>query len=105
MGERAAYTGAGVALVAWWLIPTSALAPGPLAQDFSVFIVGGLMVVVGATWTLMYNADVLLGVAARPLARLRGLAPVVKMAMAYRCAAASAPASPSPCSRSSCSPS
>ena len=30
-------------------------------MDFSIWIVGGLMVVVGATWLIIYNADVLLG--------------------------------------------
>ena len=30
-------------------------------MDFSVWIVGGLMVVVGATWLIVYNADLLLG--------------------------------------------
>ena len=41
------------------------------------------MIVVGATWTLMYNADVLLGALGAAVGRMRGLAPVLKMAIAY----------------------
>ena len=29
-------------------------------MDFSIFIVSGLMVVLGAVWAIVYNADVLL---------------------------------------------
>ena len=41
------------------------------------------MIVVGASWTLMYNADVLLGALGTATRRMRGLAPVLKMSMAY----------------------
>ena len=34
---------------------------GPLAMDFSTWIVAGLMIVVGAVWVIVYNADLLLG--------------------------------------------
>ena len=33
-------------------------------MDFSIWIVGGLIIVVAATWLVTYNADVLLGLAA-----------------------------------------
>ena len=32
-----------------------------LKMNFSIFVLGGLMIVIGATWTIMYNADLLLG--------------------------------------------
>ena len=41
------------------------------------------MVVAGVTWVIVYNADVVLGVTMRVLGRIRALAPIVKMAMAY----------------------
>src|SRR3990172_1040689 len=83
--ERAAYTIAGFALVVWWLLPVDtfeSLIPG-LGMDFTVWIVGGLMVVVGATWLLVYNADALLGALMAVLGRVRSLAPVLKLAAAY----------------------
>ena len=41
------------------------------------------MLVAGATWLIVYNADVLLGATMRVAGRVRSLAPVLKMAMAY----------------------
>jgi len=82
---RATFTAAGVALVVWWLLPFDAVEAliGDAAMDFSIFIVGGLMVVLGATWTVMYNADAILGGVVRVLGRVRGLTPVLRMAVAY----------------------
>jgi putative ABC transport system permease protein len=83
VGDRAARTVAGLALVAWFVLPTSRWLFGELSIDFSIFILGGLMIVIGATWTIMYNADILLGALAWSLGRFRRLAPVLKMSMAY----------------------
>ena len=41
------------------------------------------MIVVGASWTIMYNADLLLGAVTRVFGRFRPLAPVLRMSMAY----------------------
>jgi putative ABC transport system permease protein len=81
--ERAVHTGAGLALVAWFVLPISRWLFGELKVNFAIFILAGLMIVIGATWTIMYNADVLLGVLGSSLGRVRGLAPVLRMAMAY----------------------
>jgi putative ABC transport system permease protein len=83
VGERAARTVAGLALVGWFVLPTSRWLFGELTVDFSIFILSGLMIVIGATWTIMYNADALLGALAWSLGRFRALAPVLKMSMAY----------------------
>ena len=83
---RAAYSAAGLLLLVWWLLPfdtINAIAGRELKMDFTAWIVSGLMVVAGATWLIVYNADVLLGVAMRGLGRIRALAPVLKMAMAF----------------------
>jgi putative ABC transport system permease protein len=83
--DRVAYTGGGAALVGWWLLPLTTFERlfGTLRWDFSVWIVAGLMIVLGGTWTVMYNADVVLGVVTRVLGRIRSIAPVVRMSVAY----------------------
>jgi putative ABC transport system permease protein len=81
--ERAIHTGAGVALVAWFVLPISRWLFGELKVNFSIFVLGGLMIVIGATWTLMYNADVLLGALGATAGRIRALAPVLRMSIAY----------------------
>jgi putative ABC transport system permease protein len=81
--DRAVYTGAGLGLVAWFVLPISTWLFGELKVNFSIFILGGLMIVVGASWALMYNADVLLGALGSAAGRFKSLAPVLRMSMAY----------------------
>jgi putative ABC transport system permease protein len=81
--ERAAKTGAGLALVVWFVLPINRWLFGEMKVDFSIFLFGGLMIVVGATWTIMYNADVLLGALVATFGRIRWLAPVLRMSVAY----------------------
>jgi putative ABC transport system permease protein len=82
--ERIVYTASGLALVVFWLLPWVVMEWlfGELKMNFSIWIVAGFMVVVGAVWTIMYNADVIVRVA-MVLGRVRALAPMLKMAMAY----------------------
>jgi putative ABC transport system permease protein len=85
VGDRLAHTAAGLALVVWWLLPASwyeALA-GEMTWTFSVWIVGGTVLVFGAVWVIMYNADLALAGIGRITGRIRSLAPVVRMAVAY----------------------
>jgi putative ABC transport system permease protein len=83
--ERATKTAAGLALVVWWLLPSDVLKSvlPDLKFDISIFIVSGLMIVLGAAWTVMYNADALLGGVMWIGGRIRGVAPVLKMAISY----------------------
>ena len=83
--ERIVYTGAALALLVLWLLPLSTFDAvfGEMAMDFSIWIVGGLMVVIAATWLVTYNADILLGLASRLAAPFASLRPVAKMAVAY----------------------
>jgi putative ABC transport system permease protein len=81
--ERAVHTGAGLALVLWFVLPIGRWLLGDLKVNFSIFMLGGLMIVLGASWTLMYNADLLLGALAGVGGRIRGPAPVLRMAIAY----------------------
>ena len=82
--ERAARTVAGLALVLWFALPFDRWLFGDdMKVNFGSFVLGGLAIVIGATWTIMYNADLLLGGLGRTLGRMPGLAPVLKMSMAY----------------------
>ncbi|HEY3071013.1 MAG TPA: FtsX-like permease family protein [Gaiellaceae bacterium] len=81
--DRAARTVAGLLLVVYFVLPTNRWLFGDLKTNFSIFILAGLAIVIGASWTIMYNADVLLGALGASLGRVRRLAPVLKMSMAY----------------------
>jgi putative ABC transport system permease protein len=81
--DRAARTAAGLVLVVYFVLPTNRWLFGDLKTNFSIFILAGLAIVIGASWTIMYNADVLLGALRVSLGRFRPLAPVLKMSMAY----------------------
>jgi putative ABC transport system permease protein len=81
--ERLVRTSAGLALMAWFVFPFSRWLFGEMKVNFSIFVLGGLMIVVGATWTIMYNADLLLGALGTTLGRVKSIAPVLRMAMAY----------------------
>ena len=83
ISDRAARTGAGLALVVWFVLPIDRWLLGEMRTNFSVFIFGGLMIVIGATWAIVYNADVLLGLLSASLGRIRALAPVLRMSIAY----------------------
>lgn len=83
--DRLAFTAAGIAIVVWWLLPFSTyegLVSG-LSMDFSVWVVGGLMVVLGATWVVVYNADLLLAAVMAVFGRIRSITPVLKTSIAY----------------------
>jgi putative ABC transport system permease protein len=81
--ERPVRTAAGLALVLWFTLPIPRWLLGQLKTNFGLFVFGGLMIVVGATWTIVYNADVLLGALSSTFGRVRPLAPVLRMAVAY----------------------
>jgi putative ABC transport system permease protein len=81
--DRPVRTAAGLALVCWFTLPIPRLLLGQLKTNFGLFVFGGLMIVVGATWVIAYNSDVLLGGLSATLGRIRPLAPVLRMAVAY----------------------
>jgi putative ABC transport system permease protein len=85
LSERFAYTTCGLLIAVLLMLPWRLWeeALGPLSMDFSTWIAAGLMIVVGAVWVIVFNADVLLGLAMRALGRIRSLAPVLKISMAY----------------------
>jgi putative ABC transport system permease protein len=56
-------------------------------MDFSTWITSGLMIVVGAVWTIVYNADLVPPAAMRAFGRIGAAAPILRIAMAYPLAA------------------
>jgi putative ABC transport system permease protein len=85
VSERIAYTGCGLTIVALLLLPWRLWEDvfGPLSMNFSTWIAAGLMIVVGAVWVIVFNADLVLGLAMRIFGHIRSLAPVLKISMAY----------------------
>ena len=85
VSERIAFTACGLAVVVFLMLPWrwSEAVFGPLAGDFSTWIVAGLLIVIGTVWVIVFNADLLLGVVTRVFGRIRSLAPVLRMSMAY----------------------
>jgi putative ABC transport system permease protein len=81
--DRPLRTAAGLTLVCWFTLPIPRLLLGQLKTNFSLFVFGGLMIVIGATWAIAYNSDLLLGGLSATLGRIRPLAPVLRMAVAY----------------------
>jgi putative ABC transport system permease protein len=82
--KRAVRTVAGLALIVWFTVPAiHEHLFGAMSVNFGIFILGGLMIVIGATWVIMYNADVLLGALGATFGRIRRIAPVVRMSIAY----------------------
>ncbi len=81
--DRVARTVTGLALVLFFVLPVTRWLLGSTKGNFSIFILAGLMIVIGASWAIMYNADALLAALNAVLGRNRRLAPVLKMSMAY----------------------
>ncbi len=84
--NRIGYSIAGVGLVVFWLLPfdfwdnfgVPTLNAGP-----EMFFLAGLMMVLGAVWTVMYNIDLLLGGLLGIFGGIGHLAPMIKIAVTY----------------------
>ena len=85
LGDRAAFSAAGVLLVALWIAPWDWELIGlPAFQaGFEMFILSGVVLVVGAVWVIVYNSDYLVGWISGILGRGRTLSPVMRTALAY----------------------
>ena len=85
VSERIAFTSCGLAVSGLLLLPWALWeqALGPLSMNFSTWIAAGLMIVVGAIWVIVFNADLLLGLAMRIFGPIRSLTPILKISMAY----------------------
>ena len=83
--DRLAFTFLGVLMLAFWIMPSD---PWPdliqdLQADFEMMFVSGVFMVAAAVWTIMYNADLLLGVLTAATGRFGTLRPVLVTAVAY----------------------
>ncbi|HET9730095.1 MAG TPA: FtsX-like permease family protein [Acidimicrobiia bacterium] len=85
VSDRVAYSIAGFGIVVLWLLPFRVLEQAvPKSQmNFSMWVVGGLLVVVGATWAVVYNADFIANALSAVLGRIRGLGAILRVSMAY----------------------
>jgi putative ABC transport system permease protein len=54
-----------------------------MMQGMDLFFISGIMLVLGAVWTVMYNSDVLVAILVRTVGRIHGMAPVIKTAVKY----------------------
>ncbi len=83
--ERLAYSIAGLGLVAWWLLPADVLSSilPEMKQGIEMFFLSGIMIVLGAVWAVVYNMDLLLAATVATVGRIKGLTPIVRIAVAY----------------------
>ena len=83
--ERIAFTGCGLAVLAFLLLPWRMIewVFGDLSMNFTTWIVSGLLIVIATVWVIVFNADLLLGGVMRVLGRFKSLAPVLRMSIAY----------------------
>jgi len=83
VGDRVARSVGGAALVVWFTLPMGDWLVGDMIVDFSVYVFAGMMVVVGATWVILYNAASMQRAATAVVQYVPGIAPSFKLAMAY----------------------
>jgi putative ABC transport system permease protein len=83
--DRLAFSVAGALIVVLWLLPWRLVetVAGELGSDINIWVVGGLITVIGVTWLVMYNSDVVVDATLATLGRVRGLAPTLKTALTY----------------------
>ncbi len=86
--ERAAFTIAGIGLLAWWLQPEGTLqkiipSMPELKSGMEMFFLSGIAIVAGAIWVVMYNSDILLSAVVAIFGRVKGMPPMLKIAVNY----------------------
>ncbi len=84
MPDRPAYTLAGILLVVFWLSPVEWHPKGEeMGAGFEMFILTGIMLVMGSVWVVMYNSDLLLKAIMFIFGRMSSLTPMIKTAVSY----------------------
>lgn len=85
VAQRWVLTGTGLALVVYWLLPPGLLDKirGDWNQDFTIFFVAGALLVTGAVLATINNSIIILGAASWSLGRVKRLAPIIKLSVAY----------------------
>ncbi len=84
--ERAAFTSAGFLIVVAWMLPSSALDAVGLPEfqaGIELFVLSGVMLVIGAVWVVIYNSNYLVGFGVFLFGRGTTLLPIMRTAMAF----------------------
>ncbi|MFL5732412.1 MAG: ABC transporter permease [Chloroflexia bacterium] len=85
--DRIAFTFMGLGLLIYWALPVDSLHKWFGVPEFGFgiefFFVGGIAMVAGAVWAIMYNTDLLLKGMSFVLGRTGRMRPVLKTAVAY----------------------
>ncbi|MBT4511087.1 MAG: FtsX-like permease family protein [Chloroflexi bacterium] len=82
--DRPAFTLAGTLLVFFWLLPSRFHPKGEeMGAGFEMFILTGVMLVMGSVWVIMYNSDLLLKAIMAIFGRMRSITPMIKTAVSY----------------------
>ncbi len=82
--ERPMFTGVGSALLVYWALAAGDRIPGPhLHGGMELFFISGVMMVAAATFVVMYNAQLLLGLLSLGGRRWGRIFPAIKTAVAY----------------------
>jgi putative ABC transport system permease protein len=84
--ERAAYTTAGVLVVAVWMLPSSvfeAVGLPDFQAGIEMFVLSGVMLVIGAVWVVIYNSDYIVSAGVRVFGRGPTLRPIMRTALAF----------------------
>ncbi len=84
--ERAVWTLAGMALLAFWSRPidgTGRVHPYLVGAHVEVYVLAGVLMVLGAVWIVVYNLPALLRLMERTLGRLPRAAAILRTAIAY----------------------
>ena len=85
VSQRWVYTGTGLFLVVYWLIPHSALKSfkADFTEDMTGFFLVGSFLVAGAVLVTVNNAPVVLALMTKTIGRVQRYSPVVKSAVSY----------------------
>ena len=86
VGERLVFTTAGALLLAWSLLPSGifeSIFGDEVKMGMEMFFLVGMMMVLGAVWVVAYNLDIILRLLVAVVGGLKGVAPVLRSAMAY----------------------
>jgi putative ABC transport system permease protein len=86
LGERPAFSLAGILMLAWSLLPIESFSFfGEIKMGIEMFFIAGVMMVLGAVWVVVYNLDWMLSISTVFLGRFRSIVPALRTAVAYLC--------------------
>jgi putative ABC transport system permease protein len=82
--ERAAFSMAGLLILAWSLMPIQAFSIfGQIKMGIDMFFIAGVMMVLGAVWVVIFNLDWIMRIVTFILGRFRDIVPALRTAVAY----------------------